>query len=65
MFVLGQPMIPRTGEYPGGGPKWDHDMARLREISAQYRSRLQVEQEVEQLRIGADARVAHVIYSTG
>jgi hypothetical protein len=65
LFVLGQPMIPRTGEYADGGPKWDADMARLREISAEYRSRLQAEQEAEQSRIGSGARVAQVIYSTG
>jgi SAM-dependent methyltransferase len=65
MFVLGQPMIPRTGEYASDAPKWDRDMARLKEISAEYRSRLQAEQEAEQKRIGPDAKVAHVIYSTG
>jgi hypothetical protein len=65
MFILGQPMIPRTGEYADGGPKWDRDMARLREISGEYRSRLQAEQELEQQRIGPDAKVAQVIYSTG
>jgi 2-polyprenyl-3-methyl-5-hydroxy-6-metoxy-1,4-benzoquinol methylase len=64
-FLLGQPMIPRTGEYANGGPKWDQDMARLREISADYRARLETEQESERLRIGSDAKVAHVIYSTG
>lgn len=65
MFVLGQPMIPRTGEYANGGPKWDGDMARLRKISAEYKSRLQTEQKVEETRIGPDAKVAQVIYSTG
>jgi hypothetical protein len=65
MFVLGQPMIPRTGEYADGGPKWDGDMTRLRKISAEYKSRLQTEQEAEQTRIGPDAKVAQVIYSTG
>lgn len=67
MFILGQPMIPRTGEYAACGPSspWDRDMARLREISAEYRSRLQREQEAEQGRILADAKVAQVIYSTG
>lgn len=64
-FVLGQPIIPRTGAYADGGPKWERDMGRLREISAEYRSRLQAEQEVESSRIGPDAKVAHVIYSTG
>lgn len=65
MSVLGQPMIPRTGEYSDGGPKWDADMARLRQISAEYRNRLQAEQMAEQSRMGADAKVAQVIYSTG
>jgi hypothetical protein len=65
MFVLGQPMIPRTGEYAAGGANSERDMARLREISSEYRSRLQAEQEAEQARIGPDAKVAHVIYSTG
>ena len=65
MFVLGQPMIPRTGEYADSGPKRDRDMARLREITAEYRGRLQAEQEAEQQRIGPDAKVAQIIYSTG
>jgi hypothetical protein len=65
MFVLGQPMIPRTGDYADGGPKWERDTARLRELGSEYRSRRQAEQEAEQSRIGPDSRVAHVIYSTG
>ena len=65
LFILGQPMVPRTGEYADGGPSWERDMARLREISAQYRSRLQAEEEAEQKRIGPNSRVAQVIYSTG
>jgi len=55
VFVLGQPMIPRTGEYAEGGPKWDADMARLREVAAEYRTRLALEQEAENSRIGAAA----------
>lgn len=65
VFILGQPMIPRTGEYAEGGPKWDRDMARLRVICTEYRGRLQTEQEAEQQRIGPDAKIAQVIYSTG
>jgi hypothetical protein len=65
LFILGQPVVPRTGEYADGGPMWERDMARLREVSAQYRSRLQAEKEAEQRRIGPDAKVAQVIYSTG
>jgi hypothetical protein len=40
-------------------------MTRLRELGSEYRSRLQAEQEVEQSRTVSDAKVAHVIYSTG
>lgn len=65
MFVLGTPMIPRTGEYAEGGSKWDADMARLREIVAEYRSRVEAEQETERARIGSESKVAQVIYSTG
>jgi hypothetical protein len=65
VFILGQPMIPRTGDYADGGPKWERDMARLREITAEYRSRLAIEQEAEQSRVGPDAKMALVIYSTG
>lgn len=65
IFILGQPMIPRTGEYADGGPKWDADMARLREITAEYRARLVSDQEPERSRISGDDKVAQVIYSTG
>jgi SAM-dependent methyltransferase len=61
MFVLGTPMIPRTGEYADGGPRWDADMARLREIVTEYRSRM----EAEQTQVGPQSKVAQVIYSTG
>jgi hypothetical protein len=40
-------------------------MARLREIDAEYRSRSQAEQEAEQARMGPEAKVATVNYSTG
>ncbi|WP_435011274.1 hypothetical protein P12x_002581 [Tundrisphaera lichenicola] len=65
LFILGRPMIPRTGEYANDVPKWDRDMARLREIGVEYRGRLQAEQEAEQQRIVPDAKVAYVLYSTG
>jgi SAM-dependent methyltransferase len=64
-FILGQPMIPRTGKYADGGPNWERDMTRLRKITEEYRGRLEAEQESEQDRIGPDAKVAQVIYSTG
>ena len=65
VFILGQPMIPRSGEYAAGGPKWEGDMARLRKISEEYKTRLQAEKEAEESRVGPDAKVAQVIYSTG
>jgi hypothetical protein len=65
LFILGQPVIPRTDEYARGDRKWKADMARLQKISTEYQSRLASEQEAEQSRIGADAKVAHIIYSTG
>ncbi len=65
VFILGTPMIPRTGAYAKGGPRWDADMARLREIVQEYRSLLGAEQEAERKRIGPGSKVAHVIYSTG
>jgi hypothetical protein len=65
IFVLGQPMIPRTGEYAEDESAWERDMARLRAIGADYQARLLTEQESERLRIGPDGKVAHVIYSTG
>ena len=65
LFVLGRPMIPRTGKYADDQAKWDRDMARLREIDGEYRTRFQAGQEAEQARMGPEAKVATVIYSTG
>jgi hypothetical protein len=65
VFILGHPIIPRTGVYTEGGPKWEADMARLREISAEYDHRRVSEQEGERSRIGPKAKIAQVIYSTG
>lgn len=64
VFVLGRPLVPRTDEYEDGGPDWDRDMARLREISEQYNSRIADVQDAEDARIAA-GKVASVIYSTG
>jgi SAM-dependent methyltransferase len=64
-FILGRPMIPRTGEYADDQPRWERDMARLREVTVEYQARAKNEQEKEQARIGPDAKVAIVIYSTG
>jgi hypothetical protein len=65
LFILGQPMIPRTGAYAEDQARWQRDMARLQEITAEYQSRLQTEGEAEEARMGAEAKVATVIYSTG
>ena len=46
-------------------PNKEHRTARLQEISSEYRSRLQAEQQSESSWIDVDAKVAHVIYSTG
>ncbi len=40
-------------------------MTRLGEITAEYQSRLRVEQAAEEARAGGEAKVATVIYSTG
>jgi hypothetical protein len=65
LFILGRPMIPRTGEYADDQARWDRDMARLREIDGEYQSRLQAAEEAERARLGPEAKVATVIYSTG
>ena len=64
-IILGHPVVPWTGEYEGGGPARERDMACLREISAEYESRLEIEEEAEQRRIGPDTKLAQIIYSTG
>jgi SAM-dependent methyltransferase len=64
-MFLGQPMIPREGVYADGGPTWQQDMDRLWEITKEYRSRVPSELQDEESRLGPDAKVAHVIYSTG
>jgi SAM-dependent methyltransferase len=65
VFVLGRPIVPWGG--PGGmtGKKRDRAMERLQKISAEYQSRLDSERISEEKRIGADSKMAHVIYSTG
>jgi hypothetical protein len=65
LFILGRPMIPQKGEYAADQARWEKDTARLREIDAEYRSRLQAGREAEQARLGPEAKVARIIYSTG
>jgi hypothetical protein len=59
-FVFGVPMIPQSKEYEVGTPKYNDATEQLREITAQYRSRSKEAEKIE-----PDAKVAHVIYSTG
>lgn len=65
LFILGRPMIPRKGEYADDQARWDKDMARLREATAECQSRFQAEREAEEARAAGEAKVATVIYSTG
>lgn len=65
VFVLGMPMIPRTGEYADDEPRRQRDTALLREVTTEYRARLPIEQEAEEARFGPESKVALVIYSTG
>jgi hypothetical protein len=64
-FILGRPMIPRTEEYAADPARWERDMARLGEVTAEYQLRLTAEREAEAARAGGEAKVATVIYSTG
>jgi hypothetical protein len=60
VFILGQPVIPCTGEYTYEDAKRERDTALLREITDEYRRRA-----AEAPPIAPEARVALVIYSTG
>jgi hypothetical protein len=63
-FILGQPVIPISGEYVDNS-KRRAAMTQLREIELEYRKRLDAEGETERARIRPSAKVAHVIYNTG
>lgn len=67
IFVLGQPMIPRTGVYEQDHSKWQQDAQILRAVAMDYHQRQQVEIAAEQKRLNEsrEVRLATVIYSTG
>jgi len=67
IFILGQPMIPRTGVYEQDDAKWRRDMQTLRAFAADYRQLQQNELAKEQKRLNEsrEVRLATVIYSTG
>lgn len=69
MFVLGMPMIPQRDDMPyphkRGSPEYDRDVSLLRDITADYRSRMEAEYTQEQLSVTPQTKHAQVIYSTG
>lgn len=64
LFILGRPVIPLTGLYRDE-VKRQEDTEVLRRIFDENRSRFENEYAEEQQRVGADAKTATVIYSTG
>lgn len=69
IFILGNPMIPQWGndEYPyeRGSPEYNRDVQILRDITIEYRSRMQTEYDQEQQSVDETTKYAQVIYSTG
>lgn len=67
VFVLGQPMIPRTGEYADDEAKWQNDIQILREIAAEFREKQQAEAETVKKHFAEHpkTKTANIIYSTG
>jgi hypothetical protein len=69
MFVLGAPMIPQRDDYPyphkRGSPEYDRDVQILRDLTTEYRSRMEPEYEQEQQSVDDKTKHAKVIYSTG
>ncbi len=69
MFVLGAPMIPQRDDYPypheRGSPEYERDIGILRDLTAEYRSRMEAEYEREQESVDETTKHAQVIYSTG
>jgi hypothetical protein len=63
------PMIPERDDMPyqhrRGSPEYERDITLLREITTEYRSRLQAEYDQEQSAVSPETKHAHVIYSTG
>lgn len=67
LLVLDAPMIPKRDDYPyphkRGSPKYNRDIKILRDITADYRSRMQPEYENEQQNVDETRKHALVIYS--
>lgn len=67
MFVLGSPMIPQRDDYPHarGSAEYNRDVGILRDLTTQYRDKMQAEYDKEQSVISDDAKQAQIVYSTG
>jgi hypothetical protein len=67
VFVLGQPMIPRTGEYADDETKWQNDIQILRAIASEFHQKQQAEVETVKKHFTEhpETKTANIIYSTG
>lgn len=65
LFIMGRPMIPKTGPYAEDGARWQQDTAVLRAISQEFFERAQAEHAAEIANADPEARTAMIIYSTG
>ncbi len=67
VFVLGQPTIPRFGEYADDETKWENDIQILRAIAAEFHQKQQAEAETVKKHFAEnpETRTANIIYSTG
>jgi hypothetical protein len=66
VFILGRPMIARTGIYSNNEPKVEEDMKILHEISAEFYRKQQESLEAEQAKLNnPNGKIASIIYSTG
>ena len=66
VFVLGNPIIPRHGEYAEDKEKRELGMEILKEITTEFREKQQAELESEREKLKhPNAKTAAVIYSTG
>jgi hypothetical protein len=67
VFIVGQPMIPRTGDYADDETKWQNDTQILRAIAAECREKQQTGAGKMQRHLAEhpETRSALIIYSTG
>lgn len=69
LFILGMPRIPQRDDMPYphkiGTPEYERDTARLRDITDEFRLRMEAEYQREQSSITTETKHAQIIYSTG